>query len=218
MKRGNPVEIKTSVKAFVYDNIYDDILAGVYPVNSILNERNLVEKYGVSKTPVREALVQLCSEGILQNIPRYGYQLTMITPREIYDMCDFRAIIEAAALERTIQIITEDQTQQLYNCAQKSQGISEELDIRKHWSANMEYHLLLCSFCKNTFIYEGLKDTLKFCSRGAIQYFNKSWGESKSTNGYDHMELAIAIKNKDLDKAKIILLDDIAAVKNTILG
>ena len=64
-----------SIKELVYEGILNDIIQGVYPANSILNERTLVEKYGGSKTSVREALVQLCSEGILKNIPRYGYQL-----------------------------------------------------------------------------------------------------------------------------------------------
>lgn len=211
------METKTSVKTFVYENIYNDILAGVYPVNSILNERFLVEKYGVSKTTVREALVQLCSEGILKNIPRYGYQLTMITPRELYEVCDFRTIIELAALDRTVQIITPEQIQQLIDHAKESKKNEGLQDIRRHWSSNMEYHLLLCSFCQNKFIYDSLNNALKFCSRGAIQYFNKSWGDSRSTNGYYHMEMAVALQNNDIEKAKTILLEDIAAVKNVIL-
>ena len=63
-----------SIKELVYEGILNDIILGVYPANSILNERTLVEKYGGSKTSVREALVQLCSEEYSKiRIPASGY-------------------------------------------------------------------------------------------------------------------------------------------------
>ena len=39
----------------------------------------MIEKFGVSKSPVREALVELCKDGILTNIPRMGYQVRAVT-------------------------------------------------------------------------------------------------------------------------------------------
>ena len=94
-----------SIKELVYEGILNDIILGVYPANSILNERTLVEKYGGSKTSVREALVQLCSEGILKNIPRFGYQLPVITPSELSAIIEYRIILETGALKKTMKII-----------------------------------------------------------------------------------------------------------------
>ena len=71
---------KVSVKDRVYEEVLAHILNGDYPANTILNEKDLMEKYSASKTTVREVLVQLCSQGILKNIPRYGYQLEIIHP------------------------------------------------------------------------------------------------------------------------------------------
>lgn len=102
-----------SIKELVYEGILNDIIQGVYPANSILNERTLVEKYGVSKTPVREALVQLCGEGILKNIPRYGYQLPVITPSEINAIIEYRIVLETGALRKTMKIITREQIDKL---------------------------------------------------------------------------------------------------------
>ena len=49
-----------SIKTQVYESVLKDILDGVYQPNAVINEKTLMEKFGVSKTPIREALVQLC--------------------------------------------------------------------------------------------------------------------------------------------------------------
>ena len=64
-----------SLKFKIYDQIIDGIVSGEYKGGQILNEQELVKRYNVSKSPVREALTILSSEGILTSIPRYGYQV-----------------------------------------------------------------------------------------------------------------------------------------------
>ena len=130
-----------SIKELVYEGILNDIILGVYPANSILNERTLVEKYGGSKTSVREALVQLCSEGILKNIPRFGYQLPVITPSELSAIIEYRIILETGALKKTMKIITQEQIDRLNSHAKHAGALAQKHDITTHWSTNMEFHL-----------------------------------------------------------------------------
>ena len=63
------------LKDQIYENILNEIIDGNYRQNDIITERELIEKYGVSKSPVREALVELCNEKILESRPRMGYQI-----------------------------------------------------------------------------------------------------------------------------------------------
>ena len=65
----------TTLKENIYNSIWDGIVNGEYDSNYIFNEKALVEKYKVSKSPVRDALIELCSDGILRSIPRYGYEI-----------------------------------------------------------------------------------------------------------------------------------------------
>ena len=71
----NPVSLKDSI----YKAIMQDILSYEYKPNDILNEKALVEKYGCSKSPVREALLELCADNVLRSIPRYGYEVIRVT-------------------------------------------------------------------------------------------------------------------------------------------
>ena len=66
---------KENLKKKVYDDVLQSIVRGEYSADDIISEGMLIEKYNVSKSPVREALVQLCSENVLKSIPRCGYHL-----------------------------------------------------------------------------------------------------------------------------------------------
>lgn len=67
-------------------------------------EGSLVEKFGVSKAPVREALVKLCSEGVLKSVPRYGYIIVRLNERDARDIAQFRLILELSALKEASPI------------------------------------------------------------------------------------------------------------------
>ena len=80
------------LKDQIYENILNEIIDGNYRQNDIITERELIEKYGVSKSPIREALVELCNEKILESRPRMGYQICPISIKEISDIVELRII------------------------------------------------------------------------------------------------------------------------------
>ena len=70
---------KDSLKDIVYNAILEDILSMEYRPGQILNEKTMIEKYQYSKSPIREALQALCGDGVLRNIPRYGYEIIKLS-------------------------------------------------------------------------------------------------------------------------------------------
>ncbi|MDD7602685.1 MAG: GntR family transcriptional regulator, partial [Firmicutes bacterium] len=75
-----------SLKETIYHAILEDILSLEYRPGEILNEKTLIEKYNCSKSPVREALLALCADHVLRNIPRYGYEVIRLTTEDIQEM------------------------------------------------------------------------------------------------------------------------------------
>lgn len=104
---------KENLKKKVYDHIMEAIIQGEYSPDDILSESMLTEKYNVSKSPVREALVQLCSENVLKSIPRCGYMVVRITRSDIEDILDYRAAFEAGMLRQVIDSIEPHQLAEL---------------------------------------------------------------------------------------------------------
>ena len=206
-----------SIKNQVYESIRKDILDGVYDVNTVINEKKLVEKYGVSKTSVREALVQLCSEGSLKNIPRFGYQLSVITPDEIREVIEFRRVLEVSALELSFSLMTEKELLELKLLNSQVSEIAGSCDTKIHWDCNQKFHRTLCSYCRNRYIQKSLEDALNVCTRIANQYFSRLWKEGKPSDGSNHVNIVEALEKRDLEKARRILTEDVRAFRNCIL-
>ena len=92
----------------VYQAILNGIFTDEYKPNQIINEQELVQKFGCSKTPIREALVTLCNEGILRSFPRFGYQVVSVSREEAQNILDFRLVLEGGYLLQSIGNITEE--------------------------------------------------------------------------------------------------------------
>ena len=104
---------KENLKKKVYDDVLQSIVRGEYSADDIISEGMLIEKYNVSKSPVREALVQLCSENVLKSIPRCGYMVVKLTESDINDILNFRMAFESGMLTQIIDNISEDQLKEL---------------------------------------------------------------------------------------------------------
>jgi DNA-binding GntR family transcriptional regulator len=91
----------------VYRAIKKDVLSGVHRMGERLPVDELAEQYGVSKTPVREALSALEHEGLVDIVPRVGYFVAQMTVGEVRNLFQIRRILEGASAEIASQTITE---------------------------------------------------------------------------------------------------------------
>lgn len=206
-----------SIKSQVYEGILSDIMDGVYAPDAVLNEKTIVEKYKVSKTPVREALVQLCSEGILKNIPRFGYQIVSILPGEILEIVEFRKAVELAGLEMSFPRLGARELAELRELNEDSRKIVDVKEPRIHWRRNEDFHRHLMTYCGNRYLQQALDTAFNVCTLISNQYFVHLWRESRPADALNHVALTQAIADRDLPLAKEILSRDIDSFKAEIL-
>lgn len=205
-----------TLKEKVYQGIYDDVTNGIYRQNDILTEKQLVEQYNVSKSPVREALIELCKDGILKNIPRLGYQVTPVTLKEVIDILEFRVDIEISGLRKAIAAITDENIDLLIKIALKHEEDRDRI-ISKNWSRNYEFHRYLYSLNGNTIGYQVLTQTIKQSAQYISQYFQSAWQKKSESDGRNHIAIAEALQKRDVEDACKVLERDILAVKKEIL-
>jgi DNA-binding GntR family transcriptional regulator len=84
----------------------DRILAGIYPPGSALRQDSLASEFGTSKIPVREALVHLQSEGLVDIYPNRGFQVRPLTTSELDEVFSLRMQIEPAAVALGAKLAT----------------------------------------------------------------------------------------------------------------
>ena len=91
----------------VYATLRQGILDGVYAPGARLGEADLADALGVSRTPVREALRRLGSEGLLSTLPNKGARVRRWTTSELSDISDLRAILEGYAAGQAATRVTD---------------------------------------------------------------------------------------------------------------
>ena len=89
------------------------IVSGRIPRSARMTENQLARQLGVSRTPVREALQTLETEGFLDAVPRSGYEVKMLLPEEMEGICEIRKVLECLAARWAIEHITADELQHL---------------------------------------------------------------------------------------------------------
>jgi len=86
----------------VYDNIRADILACELAPGARIHENDLAARYDVSKSPVRDALLRLQVEGLIEVLPRKGYRVRPISINDVGELYEMRLLLEKACVRRAI--------------------------------------------------------------------------------------------------------------------
>ena len=191
-----------SLKTIVYNAVLKGIIQDEYKPGEILNEKQLVEKYEVSKSPVREALLSLCNEGVLRNIPRYGYEVVRLTKEDISNILRFRLILESGCLQESYLRIGPVQLKRLeeLNCLCCDQQSGD--DMWTHWKHNQDFHMQLISYANNPYASQQLSRSMDILNRAYAQFYWDKWNNSIiSADMKSHRKLLDALKSQDLDQA-----------------
>jgi len=203
-----------SLKATVYDQVVSDVIRGVYKANDIITENSLIVRFGVSKAPVREALIEMCKDSFLKSLPRLGYQVVPCCLSEMVDILDFRVDLERSNLQRAFSKLT---VADITLLKEKQDSWNKELpdgtDIFANWFRNQRFHQFLCSLSGNSYAYHALEYVLKQNARFFAQYYSYAWMNDTESKGRYHEQIIDALENHNLDVACDILEKDIGSVK-----
>lgn len=207
---------KVSLKDQIYERILKEILEGKYSVDYIINEKELSGQFAVSKTPVREALIRLCNEGILENLPRYGYRLVPVTRNEIQEIIEYRKVVEVEALRLSFPFISSEDIEELRELEILSREAMESREnTRLAWEKNENFHWKLSALCPNRYFRTTINNALNVCRRYANQYFSNVWMKETSVD-QGHSHIIEALEQKNLEETQKNLIADIELMKSLL--
>lgn len=202
------MKTKDSLKNMVYDRILEGIFTDEYKPNQILNEKELVEKFGCSKSPVREALITLCNEGVLRSFPRYGYEVVRLTKEDVEQILRFRMLLEGGSLRECAGSLTEEDLKELERIDEGCQ--MEPADLWSHWDANTRFHMGLLSYGKNAYALDKLEESMKILKRAYAQFYWQIWKQvSPSSDTVHHKEIINSLRAGKMEQAVQYLKEDL---------
>ena len=212
------MERAVTLKDKVYQNVIEDICLGHLSPNSIFTEGQMIERFGVSKAPVREALVQLCHENVLRSIPRCGYQVIQISAKDVHDLIELRLLLEVGSLPRVIEYMDQQTLQMFREMNQRRRVNAENRDLWTAWRNNEEYHVQLNMVAGNAQVTSVLRSAMGACTRAYAQGYPSNRQHSLSgTDEHMHDKIIEAIAKRDLATAEECLRKDIVSIETDLL-
>jgi len=203
-----PIETTPSFKHKAYIALKDAIVAmDIYRSRDDirLDERKLAQDFGISRTPVREAMAQLESEGFVRLVPRRGIYVVRKTKREVIEMITAWAALESMAARLITQVATDEEIAGLRKMFATFVNGKLRAHLDEYSDVNIEFHQTIIRLSRNAVLID-LAENL-FTHMRMIR--RKTIGEQDRADRSirDHMNIIEALEARDTDRAEELVRD-----------
>ena len=192
-----------SLKARIYDALKSAILGmNIYDEHAELrlDERDLSARFGISRTPLREALAQLDQEGLVRIVPRRGIYIVRKTKAEILAMITVWAALESMAARLATAAASDAELAGLHALVDSFSADEVALKMGEYSDANIRFHQAIIALGKCRLIGE-ITDGLFFHVRAIRQRTILEQDRAKRSV-VDHREIVAALEARDADRAE----------------
>lgn len=162
-----------TLKDILYENIKEFLISGEIMPGSIYSANHFAEVLGVSRTPAREALLQLANEGILEAVQGRGFKVRNFSEKEIRDFFETRKIIELYALEKMAIVLDEKIFRQLDDILKEMKELGDQENIADFIERDKEFHMEIIRHYGNLFlvsISENIRSLISIFGQRAVSY------------------------------------------------
>ena len=170
-----------TLKDHVYDYITQQILEGKLMPSERINESDISEALSVSRTPVREALIQLSCEGMLENVPRKGFILKGTTEKEAAELYQIIGVLDAFSATLSYDALSEsDYTKMEYHIQSMNFAIKSD-NYEMYLEHQEAFHNVYLEKANNAV----LADTI---TRLKNRFFTRGYIKTEDDQNKDHLQ------------------------------
>jgi len=185
---------------WVTTSLREAILNGYFVPGEKLDQDQIAEELKVSRTPVREALSRLESEGFIEVRPHRGAYMAVVSRQDIREVYEIRSLLEAEAVRQATLLITESVLDELDRSLTETQARFDSGDTSKHFAADVHFHATILNSVENRLLKEvldGLTNRISMVRRFALSKPGPHLVESLE----EHRAILQAIRQHNLEQA-----------------
>jgi DNA-binding GntR family transcriptional regulator len=138
----------------VRELIEESIATGRFPPGMRLDETMLAERFDVSRTPLREALFQLASVGIIEMKPRRGSVVAEVTPHQLFEMFEVMGELEGMCGRLAARRMSQAEQERLVDSLGACESARRAMDPDRYYYENQEFHHLIYAGSHNSFLHQ----------------------------------------------------------------
>jgi DNA-binding GntR family transcriptional regulator len=134
------IEKPRSLEEKAYLQLKQAIISGAVLPGALITETKLAQEMGVSRTPIRKALVRVEQEGFITSLPSKGYQLVEMSPQDLRDMYDLREILECHLIHETAKQLTPEDLAEMESALQAANECFDKGDYAGFVENSRAFH------------------------------------------------------------------------------
>jgi DNA-binding GntR family transcriptional regulator len=138
----------------VREILEEEIVTGVLRPGDRLDEDGVAIRLGVSRTPVREAVLQLVQVGLMEKQPRQGAFVTHLDVRQMVQMFEFTAELSGLSAKYAARRMSAEDRKGLQAIHNEMERLLRAGDLHAYADMNSDFHLFIMQQCRNSFLFE----------------------------------------------------------------
>ncbi len=180
-----------------------------------LKEEELARELGISRTPIREALLVLQAEGLVDATPNRGATVRAHTAQDLDDLYQLRALLEGFAARQAATRLSEEELAALRASCERFDGLGDD-DYREIVRENMDFH--------NTILDAAASQRLVHMARKTIElplvYKSYSWysPDQRRISAHYHHQITRALAARDGERAEMIMKEHIFEARDLLVA
>jgi DNA-binding GntR family transcriptional regulator len=229
---GDGVEriVTTSLADEIAFRVQSAILDGLYPPGSRLPQDELCEKFGVSRTPVREALRKLQAKNLVTVVPNKGATVRLLSRKELMDIYDLRSELEGYSCEQAAARITDRRINELDDAQGELEAVVEQVLNERSLEeeepaslhvklnrANEKFHTLIHRTGGNGLLLQLINDLGARFPKDYVSRAVRSSTEVRVINEEEHRRIRAALGAGDGRAARAEMREHILHARSVIL-
>ncbi|MFD4142722.1 GntR family transcriptional regulator [Streptomyces sp. NPDC058572] len=201
-------------RAYAY--LKEHVLTDPAMQGAFLSEQEIADRIGVSRTPIREALLLLAAEDLVRLVPKRGAQVVPLTGREITELVELRGIVERYAAE---QVIAKGgaPVQELAEILERQRALSRPELAKEFIAEDHLFHATIVSAVGNALLdrhYDGLRS--RQIRAGVVALFNQHGRQEAVLD--EHQAILSAIDAGDAEAARAAIDSHLESTLRVLLA
>jgi DNA-binding GntR family transcriptional regulator len=198
-RKSTPIP-RQSLAAAVLERLREKILSGELREGEQLRQDAIAEEFQISRIPVREALSHLAAEGLINIVANRGAVVSALSPDEIMQMFETRAVLECYMLRCAIPNLKEEDFQKAEDILKQfEQSLEKDSEVKSWGTWNWSFHSTLYAPANREFMLSYLKTLNIYCDRYTRLHLVFTHDSRRA--GQSHRELLDACKTRNPEVA-----------------
>ncbi|MFC7343569.1 GntR family transcriptional regulator [Saccharopolyspora griseoalba] len=187
------------------------IISGEMEPGVVYSAPSLASRFGVSATPVREAMLDLVREDLVAIVPNKGFRVTEVSEADLDQITEIRLLIEPPAVGKVTPVIPQEDFAELRELAQRIVTPAEAGDLVEYTEADRVFHLRLLSYANNPRMSDLVSDLRARTRLFGLTALRERGGLVDAAN--EHHAIVDAIESRDPDAVESLMRAHISQVR-----